>query len=307
MEIRQIRYVLKLAEEMHFGRAAAAMHIAQSAFSVQISRLERELGVRLFERSSRNVSLTSAGRHFVERARETLRDFDSVAAEVRAMAPERRVLRVGTFGESACELTPYIFETYRNVRPDVELRFTELTMADQLEKLLLGEVDVTIVREPLHDPKIKLTPIFAEPRVAALSTNHRLAQRDLVAVADVIDEPFAVAGPDVPGEWSAFWTLDDVRGCPSRVGAHVRSVGEAFMAVANLGAADTMPTSSARFSLTSGVAFVPIADARPSIVSVGAASGESRSHVLDFVEAAQRARDEHLDVVPGAVSASPVD
>lgn len=302
MEIRQIRYALKLAEEMHFGRAAAAMHIAPSAFSVQISRLEQELGVRLFERNPRHVSLTPAGRHFVDRARSTLYDLDQVSSEVRAMAPERRVLRVGTFGEAAGELTPYIFESYRELRPDVTLQFTELTMTDQLDRLRRGEVDVTIVRAPLHDARILFTPLFSEPRVAAISMHHRLAQRDVVSVRDVIDEPFAVAGPDVPGEWSAFWALDDVRGGPSRVGARVRSVGEALMAVSNLGAIDTMPSSTSRLYHTSGVAFVPIADASPTMVTVASHTAEAREHVLQFINAAQRARDEHLHVVVDAAS-----
>lgn len=300
MELRQVRYAIKLAEEMHFGRAAAAMHIAQSAFSVQISRLEQELGVQLFERTPRSVKLTPAGRYFIERSEAMLSGLDRVASEVRAMASPERVLRVGTFGEAAGELTPYIFQSYLRMRPDVTLEFTELTMTDQLERLAHDEVDVAIVRAPLRDEGVRFTPIFAEPRVLACSLSHRFASASSLSAHDVVDEPFAIAGPDVPGEWSSYWALDDVRGGPARTGANVRSVGEAFMAVSNLGVVDTMPSSTSRLFRGSGIAFVPLRDASMSTLTVAARTTERREHVLQFTEAALQARDEHLHVVAGA-------
>lgn len=302
MEVRQLRYVVRLAETLHFGRAAQLEYIAQSAFSAHVARLERELGVRLFDRSNQRVALTAAGAAFVERAQRVLVGLGEAAAEARAHAPEaRKVLRVGTLAEAAGELTPLIFSIYRELEPNVQLEFTELTMVDQLDRLVAGDVDVAILRMPMDDERITLRPIFSEPRVAAVPRRHALADAAVLSVDDLLDEPFAAADPGSPAGWSSYWTCDDRRGEPGRVAARVRSVGESLMAISCLGAVDTFPWTAARLFRHAGVAYVPLCDAAPSTVALAIRQKESRPHVQAVGSAVERAVEEHLSVVPDAV------
>ncbi|GAA3743309.1 DNA-binding transcriptional LysR family regulator [Spinactinospora alkalitolerans] len=302
MEVRQLRYVVRLAETLHFGRAAQLEHIAQSAFSGHVARLERELGVRLFDRSHHRVALTPAGAAFVERAEQMLTQLADAAAEARAQAmPEQEVLRVGTFAEAAGELMPIILSLYRELRPDVRLEFTELSMVDQLEKLVSEEVDVAVVRAPFEDDRIALRPIFSEPRVAVLPRQHPLADAESMSVDDLLDEPFAAADTGAPAGWASYWTCDDRRGEPGRVATHVRSVGEGLMAISCLGAVDTFPQTAARLFRHSGVAYVPLPDATPSTINAATRQKDTRPHVQAFHLAVKHAIDGHLDVVPEAV------
>ncbi|MET7520014.1 LysR substrate-binding domain-containing protein [Streptomyces sp. NPDC005480] len=304
VEIRQLRYVVRLAETLHFGRAAGLEHIAQSAFSGHVARLERELGVRLFERSPHRVALTPAGLAFVERAEQVLAQLSDAAVEARAYASSHQeVLRVGTFAEAAGELTPVLLSVYRELRPDVRIEFTELTMVDQLEKLVSDDIDVAIVRAPFDDDRVTLRPIFSEPRVAALPRQHALADATSISVDDLLDEPFAAAATGAPPGWSSYWTCDDRRGEQGRVATQVRSVGECLMAISCLGAVDTFPQTAARLFQHSGVTYVPVPDAAPSTVTAATRPGDRRPHVQAFGVAVERAIEEQLARVPNAVRA----
>jgi DNA-binding transcriptional LysR family regulator len=302
VEIRQLRYVVRLAETLHFGRAAQREHIAQSAFSNQIARLERELGVPLFDRSHHRVALTPAGAAFVDHAQQVLAQLAEAAAEARVhAAPAQEVLRIGNFAEGAGELMPIILSIYRELRPDVRLEFTELTMVDQMEKLVSGEVDVAVVRAPFQNDRVRLRPIFTEPRVAVLPRRHPMADAASISVDDLLDEPFAVADTGAPVGWGSYWTCDDRRGEPGRVATRVRSVGEGLMAIACLGAVDTFPQTAARLYRHPGVAYVRLPDAALSTVNVASRQKDRRPHVEAFDLAVVRAVEGHLDLVPDAV------
>ncbi|TDD39097.1 LysR family transcriptional regulator [Saccharopolyspora elongata] len=304
MEIRQLRYVVRLAETLHFGRAAQLEHIAQSAFSGHIAKLERDLDVKLFDRSHHRVALTPAGVAFVERAEEILAQVAGAAAEAKSLAPRHEeVLRVGIFAEGAGELTPVILSVYRELQPDVRLEFTELSMVDQLEKLVSNEVDVAFVRAPFDDERISLRPIFSEPRVAAVPHHHPLADAGEISVTDLLDEPFAAAGTGAPAGWSSYWSCDDHRGARGRVATHVRSIGECLMAISCLGAVDTFPQTAARLFHHAGVSYVPVPDAAPSTVTAAMRNNDLRPHVRAFDRAVQHAVRNHLDLVPNAAFA----
>ncbi|MGW7200222.1 LysR substrate-binding domain-containing protein [Streptomyces chryseus] len=302
MEIRQLRYVVRLAETLHFGRAARLEHIAQSSFSGHLARLEGELGVQLFERNSHRVALTPAGAAFAERARDVLSRLADAAAEAGTYAPSHQaVLRIGTFAEAAGELTPLILSIYRELRPDVRLEFTELTMVDQLDKLTEGGVDVAIVRTPFEDDRVTLQPIYSEPRVAALPMGHAMADAESLSVDDLLDEPFVVADVGAPHGWSSYWSCDDRRGARTRVATRVQSAGEGLMAVACLGAVDTLPSTASRFFRHPGVVYVPLRDAAPSVVGFAVRQGNLRPHVHAFGQAVERALRSNLGVVPDAL------
>lgn len=304
MEIRHLRYFLTLAETLHFGRAAEREFITQSAFSQHVARLERELGVALFERRSNRVRLTAAGEAFVPRAQRLLDQLREAETEAREIAGGAAgVLRIGVFGEGAGELTPLILGTFRSAFPNVALRFVELTMTTQVEALAGGAVDVAILRPPIPDARLELDVLFAEPRYAVVSERHGLADAESVSVADLIDEPFAAASAPAPRSWSSFWCCDDDRGEPSRTAANVGSIAESLAAVAFLGAVDTFPGAAVRRFPHPGVAFVPMRDGAYATVAVAQRTGDERPLVRSFRSVALRTAREQLDVVPLAVPA----
>lgn len=305
MEVRQLRYAVLLAETLHFGRAAERAFISQPAFSQQIARLERELGTKLFDRSSNRVALTTAGRLLVERAERMLEQLEATEADIRDLSQGAAgVLRVGIFGEGAGELTPLILDSYMRALPHVKLTFEELSMTNQVQALVEEDVDVAILRPPIADPRLALHTLFTEPRVAVLPNGHPLTDAPSLSVVDLIDEPFVSAAAGVPDEWGAFWRCDHDRGTPGRISANMRSIAEGLAAVAYLGAVDTFPAAAARHYPYPGVCYVPLTDATPATVAVAQRRHDHRQTVAAFcVNATTIARD-CLGVVPGANLAS---
>jgi DNA-binding transcriptional LysR family regulator len=299
---RQLRFVVTLAETRHFGNAAEREYIAQSAFSHQIKRLEQELGTPLFDRGSNRVSLTPAGERLVVRARQILADIDAAAAEARDVAAGARgTVRIGIFGEGAAELTPLIIAAYRLALPDLSLRFTELSMINQVDALVGREVDLAILRPPISDERLELHSLFAEPRYAALPAQHELSEAESLAVGDLIDEPFAAAARLAPRSWTSFWRCDDVRGGPGRTGAEVSSIAESLFAVAYLQTVDTFPSAATRLFPHPDVVYVPLRDGPYAAVAVAHRAGDRRPVVEAFCGVAQQVTSEHLAVLPDAM------
>lgn len=302
VEVRQLRYALLVAEELHFGRAAERAFITQSALSQQIARLERSLGTRLFDRGSTGVRLTAAGERFVERAAVVLTGLHDLQADLKAIADGYTgLLRIGLFGAAAAELTPLIMGAYREALPSVAVEFHELSMTSQAEALTSGTVDVALLHPLFDDDALDCTPLIDEPRCAAVPAQHELAAAPSVSVRDLADEPFVTARSGTPGRWRDFWTCGDLWGAPPQTRAQMSSVSEGLAAVAHLGVVDTVPSSSTRYYRHPGVAFVPLSDASYSTVAVARRRGDPSPAVTSFVELAVSLARQHHAVVPGAV------
>lgn len=172
MEIRQLRYFLAVAEELHFGRAAQRLHMSQPPLSVQVGRLEEEIGTALFERSTRRVSLTPAGIHLRMRAREILDDIDAAGREMREYA-DGLVGRLSAGFVSSANYTvlPGVVQLFRARRENVELALVPLTSGEQFERLRAGTLDVGIVRDEL--PRATRTPRRSSPRSCTRSASSR--------------------------------------------------------------------------------------------------------------------------------------
>lgn len=302
MEVKQLRHAVLLDEHRSFTRAAQAAFITQSAFSQHIAQLERELGVRLFDRGPAGTAPTAAGERFLERARTVLADLVTLEDDVRSIADGHSgVLRIGMFGAGAGEFTPLLVDAYRGAAKDVELVFHELTMARQFDELLDGVVDVAILHPLCDRDDVHFTPLFDEPRMAAVPSGHDLAGADAVSVADLLDEPFVVAGTGVPHAWRSFWTCGDTGRASSRRGVEMHSIAEGLAAVAYRHVVDTVPATSTRYHRHPGVAFVPLSDASYSSVAVARRSSDTRPAVEAFCFLADQLAQEHHGVVPGAV------
>lgn len=306
MDTRQLILATRLAETLHFGKTAEIENIAQSGLSAQIAKLETELGFRLFERTSHRVSLTEAGQTFIEQARLMLGNMNNAIIECRAIAEKNRgVLKLGFFGDAAGELTHLIFSMFRQVNPDIRMIFTELTMTNQVQALISGKVDAALVRLPIDDERLEFDVMFDEPRVAAVPASHAMADAPLLHIADLMEQPFAVAGEGAPAEWASYWSLGPERQEASRVGALVQSIPESLAAVAYGGAFDTFPLTATRLFSHPGVRYVPLADAPRSTLALATLKGnrspavrslrrcviETLEHSLSCLPQARRCRD----------------
>ncbi len=309
MELRQLRYFVRVAETLHFGRAAAKEFVSQSVISTQIQTLETELGFRLFDRTSHRVSLTPAGTVFLAEVEQTLAALGSAVAGARDVArgaPRR--LHVGTFAEGAGPLTHLIFSAFREAAVDIDLHYVELTMVNQLDAVRDGDVDVALLRLPITDDSLQVEPLYCEPRVAVVPADDELAEAASLSVRDLIDKPFAVAAEGAPVDWRSYWSFDDERGEVSRVGGEVRSVPESLAAVAYRRAVDTYPATAAAMFPHPGVRFIPLSDAEPSSLAiVSAASPEGNEAAARFREVATGIVDQYLYLIPGAVRLHPSD
>ena len=192
MELRHLRYFVAVAEERHFGRAAARLHIAQPPLSQQIRRFEAELGEPLLYRTTRSVELSPAGEVMLERGREILAAVDSVVEDARRAARgEYGRLAIGFTGSSTYALLPALAAALRQELPGVvvDLRGELLTPA-QVAQLLDGTLDLGLLRPPVHERDLQTEVLGSEALVAVLPASHRLAGAESVPLEQLEREPF---------------------------------------------------------------------------------------------------------------------
>jgi len=201
MDTRQMAWFVALGETLHFGRAAERVHMSQPAFSRRIAELERDLGARLVERDSRNVSLTPAGARFLADAREVLARFDAACRDARLVARgEKGELRLGFMMHAAHRLVPRLAGLYAERRPAVRLILEETTPAEIETKLRARELDAAVTFLGRPDPGLAALPLLRDRLRLAAPEGHRLAARARIAPADLagkalIAAPAATAAP----------------------------------------------------------------------------------------------------------------
>jgi DNA-binding transcriptional LysR family regulator len=203
MELRQLRYFVTLAEELHFGRAATREHIVQSALSQQVQRLERELGVRLLERSTHEVSLTSAGAAFLIEARQILAHADRATAIARSANSAAPTLRVGII-DSSYDSMPQILHEVQARYPTLVIHQVEVGVPEQYQQLTDGDLDVGIGRASLAPPQIASHLFRRDPLGVLVPSSHRLAGLDAVPVAILTREPLLLAEEAHGPEFNQF-------------------------------------------------------------------------------------------------------
>jgi len=191
VELRHLRYFVAVAEELHFGRAALRLHLAQPPLSQQIRKLEEIIGHQLFTRTSRAVRLTAAGEVFLDRARRTLRTVREDLAEARSVGRgEIGSLRVGFIGSGMLTPLPAMLGRYRRKHPKADLQLREAMSSQMMQSLLDGTVDVGFLRDGGPLPGLESETLFSEPFLAVLPANHPLASRKTISAAALRDEPF---------------------------------------------------------------------------------------------------------------------
>ena len=175
MNIRDLQYLVAVADHGHFGRAAEACYVSQPTLSTQLKKLERELGVDLVERSARGAVLTAAGQKIVRSARAILREVDDIhALAQRSADPEAATLRLGLFPTLAPYLLPHIIPAIHDRFPKLELLLAEEKTDVILDRLRAGELDAGILALPIRDDGLVVEPLFDEDFVLAVPTDHPL-------------------------------------------------------------------------------------------------------------------------------------
>ncbi|MGQ4516432.1 LysR substrate-binding domain-containing protein [Streptomyces sp. DW26H14] len=194
MEIRQLRHFLAVAEECHFGRAATRLHVAQPALSQQIKQLEGELGIALFNRTTRHVALTEAGRQLADHARTLVGGEERARAHMHELAAGRAGrVSVGFIGTATYDVLPRVALTVRAQLPAVAMDLHGEVLAPRLVEGLLDETyDLVVVREASPRDGVRVTPLRSEPLVAVLPSHHALASRRVMALGDLAGERFVI-------------------------------------------------------------------------------------------------------------------
>ena len=189
MNLRDLNYLVALADHRHFGRAAAASFVSQPTLSTQIRKLEDELGVSLVERAPRKVMLTPVGRDIAERARRILSEVDQLKESARRTRdPEAGSVRLGIFPTLGPYLLPHIVPRIRERFPRLELLLVEEKTDVLLRQLREGRLDAGILALPVHDESLHVEALFEEPFVLATPSGHPLARRSSLGLRDLARE-----------------------------------------------------------------------------------------------------------------------
>ncbi len=179
--LQQFRYLVAIAETLHFRRAAENVHVTQPTLSTQLRELEEKLGVQLVERSRAGVALTAIGAEVAARARVVLRDVADIAALARSAAdPLAGTVRVGVVGSLGSYFLPLVIPSLHAQYPKLKFYVREGTAADLLSRLREGSLDVLFFPTPLDESSLHITPLFHEPLLIVLPADHPLSATPVV-------------------------------------------------------------------------------------------------------------------------------
>lgn len=260
MKLHQLRYFAVLAEELHFGRAAERLAITQPPLSSGIKALEEELGVRLFERSSKHVALTAAGHAYLAEVRVVLDRVASAAETARAVAAGLQGrLDIGFTGSMVYRDMPRIVRAFGASAPGIEVNLRELSSAEQIDALLRRQLHAGFINAATVPPRLACRPLAPDHFLCCLPEDHPLAQASAVALQALAEESFVMFARDV-----APANHDNVIALLQRAGIHpsTRHAARQWLTVVSLVALGMgvalVPASLAQAGVQ-GVRFVPIA------------------------------------------------
>jgi DNA-binding transcriptional LysR family regulator len=270
MDLRQLRSFVAAAEELHFSRAAARLHLAQSALSTQIRQLEREIGGPLFVRSARRVELTPAGETLLPDARQLLSLADAALERARGRARgQGRSLIIGTLGPAPGGILAPLIARFSARRPDVRIEIRAFDFTDTVNGLRDRQADCAFLYLPIEDPELDVTPLLTERRVVVLPESHPLASRSELRPADLRDEVFVEQPASVPQAWRDHWLLVKENGRRPRTSPHTADKHEDWLHLIAQGEGiDTAPAVVARYFAWPEVAYVPLVDAAPCTLAI---------------------------------------
>jgi DNA-binding transcriptional LysR family regulator len=261
LELRHLRYFIAVATELHFGRAAEKLHIAQPPLSHQIRQLETELGFELFIRTKRSVVLTPAGQAFLLQVNQIFQQLEQ-AIEIgrKTSRGELGQISIGFVGSATYNILPVMLQQFRDRYPEVHIELHELTTDRQLIWLREGKIDVGLMRPPISEPDVTSEIVFEESLVIALPANHPLAAADSIDLRLLAREPFILFPRQLaPGLYDPIIAICQAAGfSPVVVQECIQMQTTISLVSANLGIS-IVPESIQQVQ-RSGVVYKPIQD-----------------------------------------------
>jgi DNA-binding transcriptional LysR family regulator len=280
MELRHLRYLVAVAEELHFGRAAIRLHISQPPLSQQIRQLEEELGVKLFNRTKREVRLTEPGKRIVNEAYQVLSEVDHFI-NVASRASEGAIGHLSIAGPGGVnEILVETLRVFSNRYPGVHIELQFMSTGLQIEALRESRIQVGYLNLPVSDPNLVLETVRREPMWIAVPKSHPLACHSRVPLAELADERFILfARRSSPGLHDLITATCRNAGFSLNVAHEVDNViASLTLVTAGLGLAFCSPSMQ---KLWPDVVFRPIREAVPPLEYAVAYRREAHSPVLD--------------------------
>ncbi|MGW4093647.1 LysR substrate-binding domain-containing protein [Nocardia sp. NPDC004750] len=286
MELRTLRYFVAVAEERHFGRAAARLHMSQPPLSRAIRQLESEVGAALFDRSPTGVGLTRVGVVLLDEARALLDQAERATVRLAAAAGTAN-LTVGILGDGTDPGVTKLAAAYRHKHPEVDIRIRDTDLTDPTCGLRAGLVDVAVTRAPFDDTALTVRELRADPVGAVLRADDPLARRDHLTLADLAGRRWFQFPDGTDPTWQTYWN-----GGQTREGPVVRVVQECVQAVLWNGTVGITPLGH---KVPEGLGAVPLIDMAPSRVVVAWNEADTNPLIRSFVQIATLA---YLDPPP---------
>ncbi|MGA8247997.1 MAG: LysR substrate-binding domain-containing protein [Nocardioides sp.] len=267
MELRQLRYFVAVAEERHFGRAAARLHIATPSLSQQVKALERDLGLRLFERTPAGATPTAAAEELLPLVRRALDSAAEVTSASLRIAQDRTtVLRLGFLAFTLTPVSRDLLTAFGREAPEVTVELRQYEWDDPSAGLLTGQTDAGLVRPPFTGTdRLRLLTLAREAVLAVVPEGHPLAGEGGVTLARIAEEPFLEVDVVTDPVFAAAWYLRGLRGDGARRVTSRAGTVEEWLAEVSFGrGVNLVPAGLAVQYERPGLAFVPVTDAPPS-------------------------------------------
>ena len=266
MELRHLKYFVAVAEELHFGRAAKKLNIAQPPLSQQIMHLEEELGIKLFDRSRRKIQMTAAGSHFLNEARQVLSHVEQAAETARRIhGGKAGRLVVGFVGSVIHTFLPEGLRLFRERFPEVELELHEMNTSEQIKSLHAKRMDVGFLYTGAHDPVLSSKTLTLAPLLAVLHNNHHLSGRRSVNIKQLANEPFiANTRSSEPVVRDAFISLCHSAGFSPKIAQEAGQVQTVLGLVASGMGACLLPDFIKNIRRP-GVQYIPLSGSPPEV------------------------------------------
>jgi DNA-binding transcriptional LysR family regulator len=293
VELRQLRYFIAVAEELHFSRAAARLHMAQPPLSQQIKQLEAELHTQLLWRTKRRVELTEAGEAFLEEARKTLAQAEYAARVAQSTgAGKTGQLRLGFIDTATYGFLPRLLRVFRERHPNIQVVLHEMTSGELVEALKRAEIQLAVLRPTRAGSQLSFHEIGREKLLVALPSGHRLARLQQVPVKELGEEGW-VLFPRLlsPGLHDQLLGICQKAGFTPRVVQEVRE-GHTIVGLVAAGLGITVIAESLRHWRRPGVVFRPLKAATAWLpMSIAWRRDERAPTVHSFVEIARERAD----------------
>ncbi|MEM5388470.1 LysR family transcriptional regulator [Paraburkholderia phymatum] len=262
LDVKPLRYFVTLAQTLHFGRAAARLHLSQPPLSRQLASLEASLGVTLIERNPRSVTLTAAGERFYADAKSILASIEQAAKNARAASVgDMGQLTIGFTMCAAYSVLPAYARAYGSAHPDVTLNLREVVSNDLASQVLNAQIDAAIMFPGAPDKGLDTRTIFTEPLCVALSRDHALARARHLKIAQLAREPFVMASEAVAPSLRATIVDHCLQGGFTPDVRFEVQLQQTVLSLVDEGVGIALVPESMRKAQLPGVVFKPLADA----------------------------------------------